>query len=73
VSGMRSGHRNVRRESSRSVSTKVLPQCVYFSSSHNVHSLPPRIEPLVLLWTSKNPTGGFPETHCTQYLIYYKN
>ena len=34
-----------------------------FSSSHNVHSLPPRIEPLVLLWISKNPTGGFPETH----------
>ncbi len=34
-----------------------------FSSSHNVRSLPPRIEPLVLLWISKNPTGGFPETH----------
>ncbi len=34
-----------------------------FSSSHNVHSLPPRIEPLVLLWISKNLTGGFPETH----------
>jgi hypothetical protein len=34
-----------------------------FSSSHNVRSLPPRIEPLVLLWISKNPIGGFPETH----------
>ena len=34
-----------------------------FSSSHNIRSLPPRIEPLVLLWISKNPTGGFPETH----------
>jgi hypothetical protein len=34
-----------------------------FSSSHNVRSLPPRIEPLVLLWLSKNPNGGFPETH----------
>ena len=33
------------------------------SSSHNVRSLPPTIEPLVLLWISKNPTGGFPETH----------
>jgi hypothetical protein len=34
-----------------------------FSSSHNVRSLPPRIGPLVLLWISKNPIGGFPETH----------
>ncbi len=33
------------------------------SSSHNVRSLPPRIEPLVLLWISKNPNGGFPENH----------
>ena len=44
-------------------STKTLT--IPFSSSRNVHSLPPRIEPLVLLWISKNPTGGFPETHLT--------
>ncbi len=42
-----------------STQTLTLP----FSSSHNVLSLPPTLEPLVLLWISKNPTGGFPETH----------
>ena len=31
-----------------------------FSSSHNVRSLPPRIEPLVLLWISKKSHRGFP-------------